>query len=103
MIMYLQLRYRCDCGRQRLPYFYIVHEKAWVMSLWIPFLLPGTVSAFFGDDWWNYIVAITNTLLLAFHIRKWWFHEKDKMKKKATKLAGRVRQNSHGRLVVTNN
>lgn len=100
VIMYLQFRFQCDCGRSRPPYFFKVHEKSWVMSLWILFVLPGTVSAFFGDHPLHYVTAVVNTLLLAFHVRKWWFHEKDKMKKRAAKLAGRVGLNSHGRLVV---
>jgi hypothetical protein len=96
-IITVQVKNPCDCRRSRLPYFAIWHERGWAMLLWVYWLIPFTVLAFVNLNWFS---APINMLLIAWHLRRWWFHEKEKMKKKAAKLAGRVGLNSHGRLVV---
>ena len=96
--MWLDRKFPCDCGRIRRWYFYTQHERAGVMmgrALWSTAFM---VYAFINVDWFfGHVMAV----LAVWGWRRWWFHEKDKLKKKAAKLAGKVGFNRHGRLVVT--
>lgn len=98
--IFVQFKNPCDCGRSRSPYFARQHEKGWAMLFWVYWLVPFTVISFVEV---NYLSAPINALLLCFHVRRCWLHEKDKMKKKAAKALGRVTTNHHGRLVVDTN
>lgn len=94
---WLERRFPCTCGRSRGWYYVARHVRAGVMlgrAIWatgITVLLLLSLSWIAGP-----LTALWSTYLW----RVWWFHEKDKMQRKAAKAAGKVTLNSHGRLVV---
>lgn len=95
--MWLDHRFPCTCGRMRSGYFFTQHERAGVMmgrAIWMTMI---TAIMLVGLSW---ILGPLFALLATWHWRRWWFHEKDKLKKKAAKLAGVVGFNAHGKLVV---
>jgi hypothetical protein len=91
------VRFPCKCGRQRMPYFSPTHEKPmWIyVALWIGLSIWDLAT-------WELLGEGIALLWLAFYSLRWYYHEKDKVKK-TLKALGRVRVNHHGRLVVVKN
>ena len=87
----------CRCGRERLPWFTLRHEKEWIMFLWPVLQFGGAVTeALSGGPMW---ITIGLGLLGVLSLRSAIEHRKGK-KPILGKLLGRVRVNRHGRLVV---
>lgn len=95
----LDRRFPCDCSRTRMPYYHVQHERAGVMlgrAIWCSVIVT---ILLLGLSW---ILGPIFALVATFLWRRWWFHEKDKLKKKAAKALGAVSFDKHGRLVVVN-
>lgn len=94
----LEGRHDCGCGRARFPYFHREHSPGWLMltrvvltwiaALWLIAERPG-----------DYFTGVLWLLLGAFMTRRWWLHEKGKIKR-AARARGRVIVDGFGRLRV---
>jgi hypothetical protein len=90
-------RFPCSCGRERPWYVLARHERAGVMLGRALIVTAVAITSLITVSWfWGPVGA----LVAAYNWRRWYFHEKDKLKKKAAKLAGVVGFNDHGKLVV---
>lgn len=95
--VWLEKKLPCDCGRSRGWYFFAQHERAGLMLARAIWTTVWTIIFLLGLSW---VVGPLLALASTWHWRRWWFHEKDKLKKKAAKAAGVVGFNEHGKLVV---
>jgi hypothetical protein len=97
---WLDRKFTCDCGRERPWYFTVYHPRGGVFlgrAIWNTMLivLCVLIAARVG--------GVITAMLAIWTWRAWWFHEKDKLKKKAAKALGVVSFNKHGKIVVANN
>lgn len=99
------VKWPCGCGRTRLWYFLSGHAHPRLLLLdalaLTAYNVWGVLSGV-GDDFdgWlvmGVIVAVSSTTWVW---RRWWFHEKGKIKRRAAKAAGSVVVTEHGRLAV---
>jgi hypothetical protein len=95
--LWVDRKFPCTCGRQRPWYFMARHERAGVMLGRALIVTTVVIVSLVTLSWfWGPVGA----LIATYNWRRWYFHEKDKLKKKAAKLAGVVGFNDHGKLVV---
>lgn len=97
---WLDRKFPCTCGRARGAYYSAQHERAGLMAGRAIWSTAITVWLLIGMSW---VLGPIFALLTTYMWRRWWFHEKDKLKKRAAKAAGVVSINQHGKLVVVNN
>jgi len=99
-ILYTAAKYLrpCTCDRHRDWYYRPGHPKVgWMLFQAVLF------AVLLGLDLWAINVggALYETILLVWHIRWVWFHEKDRLIRWLEKATGKVKINEHGRLVIT--
>lgn len=90
-------RFPCTCGRAHHPYFHAHHNRLWTMVTWAVICTIFAVSSILAIDWFGSLLL---SLWATFQWRGVYFHEKGKHRKLGRAL-GRIRINSHGRLVTT--
>lgn len=98
VVAHLENRFRCDCGRSERFYFDAEHTRGGMMLFWVVWVAAFMVMSLLAFDT---VWSIFNALLLVWHIRRWWKHEKGKWQKRAARALGRITLNRHGRLAVT--
>lgn len=87
----------CPCRREHKPYFYRSHINRLHMLLWMlssfAYLVVHIVQG-------SLVLSIVYVCFSVFSWRAWWFHEKDRMQRKAKRAWGRIVVNEHGRLAT---
>ena len=97
LVIYLERRFPCKCGRMDFPYYPPKHEAGRVMLGYAIFF---TV---YNAIWIVTMQSVTSVFIgvpiVCYHILRTWRHEKDKIKK-AAKGLGRITITQHGTLKV---
>ena len=92
----LEKRFPCTCGRMKVWYFPPRHERIGVMVFyagWHLMLMVGLVLV-------HSPVAVLGAVLSVYHVRRAWFDERGRKKRRAAKGLGRVFVTEHGTLSV---
>lgn len=80
-------RWPCRCGRTRPWYYGLAHEAGGLMAAHAGWLWVGTVIMVFA---YSPVWALITVVFAVYHTRRWWLHEKDRIRRWAARAAGRV-------------
>lgn len=89
----------CTCKRERPPYFFVAHEKHWLMVTLGWLCTVSAVVSIWAIDWWGSLIGALVTTFVWMMVK----HHGKGRRKWLEKAQGMVRFNEHGRLVVVNN